>query len=470
MPNCAVFGCSKTSSKSITLHSFPKDPSIRAIWISRCKRADQFNVSKGAVCSSHFTEDSYHRDLESELLNLPTRKARFLKEDAVPTLNLPNSTDPRPRSTGKDRGRRKIVEDIFETQSKRKKVEQSEEQCTPLSVVTVGTNTETSQIELKLRTKISHLRSTIYKQRKVIRSLRLPLKGRKDTKKEQSLIVQKASDLLAGYFSPGQVKCIVEQKRRVRWCEADLKMALTLRHLSRKTYNYLRRFMKIPLPAPSTLSSWSRAFKCYPGVLGDVIEFLRGFLSTFSCMNKLAVLSFDEMSIRRDVVYDKAQDLTLGPYKQVQVCMLRGLVGNWKQPVFFDYDVSMNVELLSQIIFHVEAAGAEVVAIVCDMGSANMKLWRDLGISESRPYVPHFHRNDAQLHFFADIPHALKLLRNHILDEGLRCKGVTLNKVLFHELLELDSHELKLCPKITTDYVNLRGAKRMQVRPAAQLL
>ena len=62
------------------------------------------------------------------------------------------------------------------------------------------------------------------------------------------------------------------------------------------------------------------------------------------------------------------------------------------------------------------------------------------------------------------------LLQNRILTEGLRCKGVTLNKVLFHEFLELDSHELKLCPKITTDHVDLRGAKRMRVRPAAQLL
>ena len=82
--------------------------------------------------------------------------------------------------------------------------------------------------------------------------------------------------------------------------------------------------MKIPLSGPSTLSSWSRTFKCYPGVVGDVLSFLRYFLSTFSCMNKLAVLSFDEMSISRNVVYDKAQDLTLGPYKKVQVCMLRG--------------------------------------------------------------------------------------------------------------------------------------------------
>ena len=38
------------------------------------------------ICSSHFKEEDYERDLKNELLNLPTQKR--LKSTAFPTLNL----------------------------------------------------------------------------------------------------------------------------------------------------------------------------------------------------------------------------------------------------------------------------------------------------------------------------------------------------------------------------------------------
>jgi hypothetical protein len=33
----------------------------------------------------------------------------------------------------------------------------------------------------------------------------------------------------------------------------------------------------------------------------------------------------------------KKNDTTITPSKYVQVIMVRGIIGNWKQPIFFDY-------------------------------------------------------------------------------------------------------------------------------------
>ena len=47
---------------------------------------------------------------------------------------------------------------------------------------------------------------------------------------------------------------------------------------------------------------------------------------------KICVLSFDEMHI------DSKLDKILGPFKKVQVVLIRGLFSPWKQPVYFDFD------------------------------------------------------------------------------------------------------------------------------------
>ena len=48
------------------------------MWIKKCKRKDPFNPDKAKICQTHFTEDSFERDLQNELLGLPTRKQEHL--------------------------------------------------------------------------------------------------------------------------------------------------------------------------------------------------------------------------------------------------------------------------------------------------------------------------------------------------------------------------------------------------------
>ncbi|KRT83134.1 hypothetical protein AMK59_3135 [Oryctes borbonicus] len=93
--HCAVAVCKNNSiavrlnNANITFHRFPKakvSKTARAEWIRRCQRADKFNPDTSQICSIHFCETDYERDLQNELLNLPIKKR--LKKDAIPTLYL----------------------------------------------------------------------------------------------------------------------------------------------------------------------------------------------------------------------------------------------------------------------------------------------------------------------------------------------------------------------------------------------
>ena len=81
---CAVAIC--TSPQETTSHRFPRDPHLRKLWISACRRGDDLDTQKCVVCTVHFKKEDYQRDFKNELMNKPLRK--LLKPDAIPTLCL----------------------------------------------------------------------------------------------------------------------------------------------------------------------------------------------------------------------------------------------------------------------------------------------------------------------------------------------------------------------------------------------
>ncbi|KAG5875433.1 hypothetical protein JTB14_038366 [Gonioctena quinquepunctata] len=90
MPQCAVVGCNSTHRKtkggSIRYHRFPGDSKTRHRWLQACGKQLN-NCSTARICSRHFVDDSYERDVQHEILGLPTRCR--LKKGAIPLKNLP---------------------------------------------------------------------------------------------------------------------------------------------------------------------------------------------------------------------------------------------------------------------------------------------------------------------------------------------------------------------------------------------
>lgn len=97
--------------------------------------------------------------------------------------------------------------------------------------------------------------------------------------------------------------------------------------------------------------------------------------------DKVCVLAFDEMKVAETFEYDTVGDVIRKPANYVQVVMARGLRKSWKLPVFYDFDCQMTKEILHSIITELSKAGYPVVAIVCNMGPTNRRLWKDLGVT-----------------------------------------------------------------------------------------
>jgi len=77
----------------------------------------------------------------------------------------------------------------------------------------------------------------------------------------------------------------------------------------------------------------------------------------------------------------------------------------------------MTTDILFKIIACVHEVGFKVVALVSNMGPTNIGLWKSLNITPSSPSFinPVTLKN---IHVFADVPHLLKLIRNHFIDRG----------------------------------------------------
>ncbi|KAJ4428499.1 hypothetical protein ANN_24536 [Periplaneta americana] len=125
-------------------------------------------------------------------------------------------------------------------------------------------------------------------------------------------------------------------------------------------------------------------------------------------MDKISVLLFDEMNVNGVICYDHEDDSILGPHRNAQIVMIRGLAGEWKQPIYYDFDKTMNRELLFEIITEIEVSGFRVVAIVSDLGGGNRRLWNELQINVNQTCFSN-PASDANIWVFADLHHLIKI-------------------------------------------------------------
>lgn len=185
----------------------------------------------------------------------------------------------------------------------------------------------------------------------------------------------------------------------------------------------------------------------------------------------LCVLSFDEMKIQKQFLYDKLNDETLKPAAYAQVGMVRGLFGNWKQPIFYDFDCRITDKILFDIISQVEETGFHVIAKVCDLGGPNRGLLQQLNISCTKPWFLNPADPAKKMYVFADVPHLIKLIRNNFVDHGFIIDKKLIEKTIIEELLSKtnSTSELSIAHKISSINLTVRNAGRQKVRLATKL-
>lgn len=153
-----------------------------------------------------------------------------------------------------------------------------------------------------------------------------------------------------------------------------------------QAYRYLRVKLNYPLPDLSTLRRWAQSLNVNEGFLHDVLSVMKSATKSFVGNENLVCLSYDEMILSNKIEFDVKGEEIVGPCSSVQVMMARGLLGSWKQPIFYGFDNSMKKDIVLEAVQRLADAGYEVVSMVSDMGGANVGVWKVLGVSHVKPF------------------------------------------------------------------------------------
>jgi len=224
-------------------------------------------------------------------------------------------------------------------------------------------------------------------------------------------------------FSPAKIKSLMTNKR-VNWGTEDISGAIALHACDRKAYVFVRKCMKIPLPAERTIHRWAAKIKIRPGLQEEVLNVLGKLAKVLTEQERLVCLSFDEIQLSQRAQFDSAREAVVGPHKHAQVVMMRPLYGTWKQPVYCQFDENMTKNIFESVAKKLYEIGFTVVASVCDLGSTNQTFLTQMGVyGTGICSSPHPSNSDLQIFFFADCPHLLKLFRNHFIGAGFRLNG-----------------------------------------------
>lgn len=187
-------------------------------------------------------------------------------------------------------------------------------------------------------------------------------------------------------------------------------------------------------------------------------------------LERVTILSFDEMKVYSMYEYDQKGDEVVGPHSYMQVVMARGLFSKRKQVVYVGFDQKMTKSILEDIVTHLYNISFNVVGIVSDCGGTNIGLWKELNITTEKVYFQN-PVSKSKIYVFADAPHLLKLTRNWLIDTGFTLGDSTIiNKTQLEALIAQTDTEVSSCYKLRQKRLNCRQSERQNVSLAAQLL
>jgi len=104
---------------------------------------------------------------------------------------------------------------------------------------------------------------------------------------------------------------------------------------------------------------------------------------------------------------------------QFQVVIVTSIMKNWFQPIYYSFDQNTTFNILKKAIDKVQKSGFEVCCVMSDMGGSNQGFLRSMNVSYENPIISYPCNNEKRIHFFADMPHLIELLKNRLLDQGI---------------------------------------------------
>ena len=124
--------------------------------------------------------------------------------------------------------------------------------------------------------------------------------------------------------------------------------------------------------------------------------------------------------------------------------MIRSLTDKTiKFDFFCDMDYKMTKPRIMNIIYEAESRSAYICAVSSDQGGSNQGLFNKLGLTVKKPNFKNPYDETRLVHGFYDWIHAMKNVRNHMLDHvRISPKGFHSSKEDFEDLLPHISAEI----------------------------
>ena len=205
----------------------------------------------------------------------------------------------------------------------------------------------------------------------------------------------------------------------------------------------------------------------HPGFNESILSALKMRVAAMTDLEKIVSIAFDEMSIRQGLSRDKGKDVEGFRHELVRgkevanhamAFMVRGIASKWKQPLGYFLTSGTMVGsviniLLRQCIDKLKNIGLTVVICVCDQGSNNQSLFKQLGITTKAPYFMH---NSSQVFMMFDPPHLLKNVRNNMKKHGYSMGENSISWDHVQTFYEVDtSKPIRMAQKLTKNHITL---------------
>ncbi|XP_071643599.1 uncharacterized protein [Temnothorax longispinosus] len=477
MPTCYIQNCTnRTVTKNIKFFQFPKEPVILQQWLKACgKNEGEIKTNSATVCSAHFDESCFEMVwTKPRQKNIPAKQILRLKKGSIPRKFL-NLGKKRKRTCEDDNEKIKtLVCTGIPTYGELVQYVQEKQHICPEQIININKNIhedehillsdvvakETKKDEeigheqnVSVQTLLEQLKKSEEEKNKLLvenaqlveqnKKLNIHFESLEKNMQQESNIAQMeidklkeslktTTDALHKLFTPGQIKILMSPNAnpRIRWSSEDITSAIALRSLSPKAYRFLRNVKKLPLPSISILQNWCATFNVQPGILKDVFKIMEDKGQNLSITEKLTILSFDELYISNKVDLERKEQKIYGPYKTCQFIMAKGLFNKWKQPIYFNFDQAMTPNILLTVLQMLHQIEYIVVAVTCDMGSSNVRLWNELNVGINVPnnskkkkiedtnkecFITHPADNSLKVFFFCGCPAFNKISKKQFL-------------------------------------------------------
>ena len=141
--------------------------------------------------------------------------------------------------------------------------------------------------------------------------------------------------------------------------------------------------------------------------------------------------------------------------------------------MYHAFDEEMTKPLLDSIIKRIESEGFRIQGITFDLG--NKKLTSQLKFQTNHFFINPYDKS-RNVFMFPDVPHLIKLARNHVFDTGFKVPSedgnlVPLVKQDFEDVLAKNrGSELRTAFNLSRAHLDVKGSQRQRVRLAVQVL